>query len=142
MYAHIVFDDVEEDDDDQEKGRGKRKRRTIQEAAERRALKEGRGLRNSILVDVLSILSDVVINMKMNLGDKKETDTAKSWSNIAGSLKQEWNAGNLLHGKAGEQLMELDHLAQCRLRLRSNEDKTLSADRLAGSVYGIVIKGT
>ena len=142
VYAHIVFDDVEEDDDDQEKGRGKRKRRTIQEAAERRALKEGRGLRNSILVDVLSILSDVVINMKMNLGDKKETDTAKSWSNIAGSLKQEWNAGNLLHGKAGEQLMELDHLAQCRLRLRSNEDKTLSADRLAGSVYGIVIKGT
>lgn len=141
MYAHIIYDDIESDEDE-EKGRGKRKRRTIQEAAERRALKEGRGLRNSILVDVLSILSDVVINTTIDLGDEEETQAAKNWSKVAGALKLEWRAGNLLHAKAGEQLMELDHLAQCRLRLRSNKDTTLSADRLANSMYGIVIEGT
>lgn len=80
--------------------------------------------------------------MNISLGNKKETNAAKNWNKIVGSLKQEWNAGNVLHNKTGEQLMELDHLAQCRLRLRSNEDKTLSADRLAGSMYGIVMKGT
>ena len=97
-------------------------------------------MRNSILVDVQHILR--CCDRHEDESGRQEGNRQQRVGATLRDLKQEWNAGNLLHGKAGEQLMELDHLAQCRLRLRSNEDKTLSANRLAGSIYGIVIKGT